>query len=405
MTAGSRLRLGARIRGARAYVAVSGGIDVPPMLGSRATHVVSRMGGLDGRALRTGDRLPLGRSAPCSARFSRHCGKSAAGGHPAIVPLPDGHARIRVLAGPQTEHFSADALDVLQSAPYTIGQQSDRMGFRLEGPPLTHARGADIISDATPLGVLQVPASGQPILLMADRQPTGGYPKLATVIAADLALAGQLAPADRITFVACSPQEAMAALIAQERALMALEGLHVVTDFGGRDARRIWRSRPRRRAARADDHLPRRRSGGVAARDAKRRRDRRRAPHRARGRRRRHDAGRRIERADRGRRHPRPGDPDRAAATCRRSTTIAYRADAAVTINGLVRWTINHACAGLEAWAGTPGTVGGAIFGNAHFGGRLIGDLVDSVRLACLGVDGAGRHRRFAAAEDGVSNT
>ena len=97
------------------------------------------------------------------------------------------------------------------------------MGFRLDGPRLVHARGADIISDATPLGVLQVPASGQPILLMADRQTSGGYPKLATVIAADIAVAGQLGPADTISFKVCTLADAMAALIAQERALMAVE--------------------------------------------------------------------------------------------------------------------------------------------------------------------------------------
>src|SRR5215211_7365300 len=97
------------------------------------------------------------------------------------------------------------------------------MGYRLDGPPLAHAGSADILSDATPLGALQVPASGQPILLMADRQTTGGYPKIATVIAADIPLAGQLAPADRIEFAVCTPAEAMAALIAQERALMAVE--------------------------------------------------------------------------------------------------------------------------------------------------------------------------------------
>ena len=128
-----------------------------------------------------------------------------------------------MLPGPQVEYFSADALEVLQSAPYVIGHHSDRMGFRLEGPRLAHARGADIISDATPLGVMQVPASGQPILLMADRQTTGGYPKIATVIAADIAVAGQLGPADSISFAVCTPREAMAALIAQERALMAVE--------------------------------------------------------------------------------------------------------------------------------------------------------------------------------------
>ena len=216
VSSGSRLRFGARQKGSRAYVAVSGGIAVPQVLGSRATHLISAMGGLDGRALKAGDRLPLGE--PTHAR-------TAAGLAPAppIVPLPDAHATIRVLPGPQQDYFSDDALDVLQSKPYTISQRSDRMGFRLDGPVLTHARGADIISDATPLGVLQVPASGQPILLMADRQTTGGYPKLATVIAADMSLAGQLGPGDTIAFRVCSLRDALSALIAQERALMAVE--------------------------------------------------------------------------------------------------------------------------------------------------------------------------------------
>ncbi len=213
--AGGRLKFGARRRGVRAYVAIAGGLDVPPVLGSRATHVISAMGGLDGRPLRAGDRVPLG---------ERVGGGAPIGASLAWVPrLPDGRARLRVLAGPQADYFADDALAVLQSAPYTIGHRSDRMGFRLEGPVLRHARGADIISDATPLGALQVPASGQPIVLMADRQTTGGYPKLATIITADMGLAGQLGPGDAITFVVCTPREALAALIAQERALMALE--------------------------------------------------------------------------------------------------------------------------------------------------------------------------------------
>src|SRR5207237_2065065 len=117
-----------------------------------------------------------------------------------IVAIPERQARIRVLAGPQQDYFSPDAQDVLQSAPYTISNTSDRMGFRLDGPRLTHSRGADIISDATPVGALQVPASGQPILLMADRQTSGGYPKIATVISADISVAGQLGPGDQIVF-------------------------------------------------------------------------------------------------------------------------------------------------------------------------------------------------------------
>jgi antagonist of KipI len=215
VTAESRLRFGERRRGARAYLAISSGIAVPPMLGSRSTHLVSAMGGAAGRALAAGDRLPLG--------DPRKVEGAVLAPQPAAVALPERHARLRVLPGPQRDYFNRDALEVLQSAPYTIGQNSDRMGYRLEGPRLTHARGADIISDATPLGVLQVPASGQPILLMADRQTTGGYPKIATVISADVAVAGQLGPSDTISFAVCTPAEAMAALIAQERTLMAVE--------------------------------------------------------------------------------------------------------------------------------------------------------------------------------------
>jgi antagonist of KipI len=213
--AGTRLKFGARARGARAYLAVSGGIDVPPVLGSRSTHVINALGGLDGRPLRAGDRLPLG----SDARPQRTASPPA----DPIVPLPESPATVRVLAGPQADRFRSDALDVLQSAPYAVAQQSDRMGFRLEGPRLAHVGSADIISDATPLGVLQVPASGQPILLMADRQTTGGYPKIATVISADLPIAAQLAPGDRISFAVCTARTALAALIAQERRLMAME--------------------------------------------------------------------------------------------------------------------------------------------------------------------------------------
>jgi antagonist of KipI len=215
--AGATLRFGSRIRGARAYLAVAGGVAVPPTLGSRATHLISRMGGLDGRPLKAGDLVPLGERPAHAVLADRAVS--------AVTPLPDGHARIRLLPGPQVEYFVDDALETLQSGPYTVGGKSDRMGFRLEGPGLRHARGADIISDATPLGVLQVPASGQPILLMADRQTTGGYPKLATVISADIGVAGQLGPGDTISFVVCSLREAVAALIAQERVLMAFEDL------------------------------------------------------------------------------------------------------------------------------------------------------------------------------------
>jgi antagonist of KipI len=222
VTAGSRLQFGRRLRGTRAYVAVGGGIGVTPVLGSRATHLASRMGGLDGRSLEAGDRLPLGdpgsqvrRHAPAKVGMLRWPGD--------VRAMPDGHARIRILPGPQSDYFAEDALRALQAAPYAVGQDSDRMGFRLEGAPLRHLHGADIISDATPMGALQVPASGLPILLMADRQTTGGYAKIATVITADLDLAGQLGPGDTISFVVCSLGEAVAALVARERMLLAFE--------------------------------------------------------------------------------------------------------------------------------------------------------------------------------------
>ena len=217
VSAGSVLRLGPRRRGARAYVAVGGGIASPAVLGSRATHLPSEMGGLNGRPLRAGDVLPLGKrgreSFPRRAQTER-------------TPdpfLPDGRATVRILPGPHADRLAPDALDVLQSAPYVLDASANRMGFRLHGARLRHAGDAEMLSDATPLGALQVPAAGEPILLMADRQTTGGYPSLATVISADIRLAGQLAPGDSIVFVVSSRREAMAALIAQEQVLMALE--------------------------------------------------------------------------------------------------------------------------------------------------------------------------------------
>jgi antagonist of KipI len=214
--AGARLSFGRRRRGARAYLAISGGIDVPLVLGSRATHLLSRMGGFCGRALQAGDRLPLGAAPPLSRRAARRAS--------VLEAAPDRGASVRVLPGHHAKHFPADAFARLQSAPYTIATDSDRMGFRLRGTTIPHEPGLSMISDATPLGVLQVLPSGQPVLLMADRQTTGGYPVLATVIAADIGLAGQLAPGDTISFAACSRREALAALIAQERALMGVEG-------------------------------------------------------------------------------------------------------------------------------------------------------------------------------------
>jgi len=217
VSAGSLLRFGRRVRGTRAYVAVSGGITTPRALGSRSTHLPSAVGGLDGRALRAGDSLPLGEplQSPRPVRRSQPVESSS------TWTLPDGRATLRVLPGPQLDRFVRTAWDVLQSAPYVVANDSNRIGYRLVGPSLKTPGKLDLISDATPLGVLQVPPSGQPILLMADCQTTGGYPKIAAVISADVSVAGQLGPGDTVRFVACSTREALSALIAQERSLMA----------------------------------------------------------------------------------------------------------------------------------------------------------------------------------------
>jgi len=203
--AGCVLRFAERRAGARAYVAVDGGIDVPAVLGSRATHVVSALGGLHGRALKRGDRIALGSQRQ---RASSLRGRT--------LRLPSGGARVRVMRGPQDEHFDDFAFDILRRTRFTISPQSDRMGYRLRttdpGSRIPARTEGAMISDATFTGGLQIPPSGAPILLMADRQTTGGYPQIATVITADLPLAGQLAPGDWIEFTECTRSEAIAAL-------------------------------------------------------------------------------------------------------------------------------------------------------------------------------------------------
>ena len=214
--AGARLLLGTRARGARAYVAVAGGFDVEPVFASRATSLVARMGPFGGRAVTAGDRLPL------AAHRARRVDEIRNGLRAAPqIELPSGGARLRVMWGPQDHLFTDAARAALASGRYIVTPQSNRMGYRLEGPRLAHGGSADILSDATPLGSLQVPGSGLPILLMADRQTAGGYPKIATVITADLATAGQLVPGDWITFEPCDRRDAAAALKAQEALLDA----------------------------------------------------------------------------------------------------------------------------------------------------------------------------------------
>lgn len=218
VTKGQRLKFGRILQGARAYLAVAGGIQTEPVLGSRATHLVSHMGGHNGRALVAGDCLPVHNNQPRPVRRS------------AGLTLPtNGRALLRVMPGPQNDWFEADAMKTIAGVSFRISPQSNRMGYRLQGPPLRRTGDAELISEPLGIGAIQVPAAGEPILLMADRQTAGGYPKIGYVISADLPLAGQLAPGDFIEFHVCSRQDAIAALISRERQLLRYADLKDVS--------------------------------------------------------------------------------------------------------------------------------------------------------------------------------
>lgn len=219
---GGRIRFGERRRGARLSLAVRGGFDVPATLGSRATHTVSRMGPFGGRPLRAGDALPVGPSGS-SGSWGPSGSADSAGSTRLVSPkpldLPQGGARLRVVPAVHRDRFTDDAWELLVRERFVVTPQSNRMGYRLDGPRLTHIGSADILSEAMPPGAIQVPASGQPILLLAERATTGGYATIANVITADLPIAGQLAPGDWMSFAAVSHADAHAALRAREAAL------------------------------------------------------------------------------------------------------------------------------------------------------------------------------------------
>jgi biotin-dependent carboxylase-like uncharacterized protein len=200
---GSVVKFGERQKGARAYFAVAGGIDVPVVLGSRSTHVLTRMGGLEGRALRGGDELEKGSAATCPKTKNT----------PRPLSLPEGGARLRVIP------CERGLFEHLVSQRFRVSAQSNRMGYRLEGAAPAIASRGELISRAVPTGAVQIPPTGQPILLMADHATTGGYAVGATVIAADLPMAGQLAPGDWIEFESCSLEAADGALREQEARL------------------------------------------------------------------------------------------------------------------------------------------------------------------------------------------
>jgi antagonist of KipI len=208
---GDKLSFAGLNSGCRSYIAFAGGIDLPPVMGSRSTYLRAKLGGFDGRALRAGDELLLGEIS----------GKIAVKEVPGGL-LPDYRSPhiLRILPGPEISCFSRDSIwDFLNSA-YTVTDQFDRMGYRLSGKPVKHeTMKAGIISAGISPGTIQVPGNGQPIILMADRQTTGGYTRIADIISADLTIAAQMKPGDEVHFREVSPEKALQLLASMQRLL------------------------------------------------------------------------------------------------------------------------------------------------------------------------------------------
>jgi 5-oxoprolinase (ATP-hydrolysing) subunit C len=209
LTPGAKLRIRAGADGAWCYLAVGGHIDVPPMLGSNATHTRSALGGIGGRALAVGDVLPV-------RDINAYEGGTAALAAPW---LERGDDPIRVILGPQDDYFSSEQIDTFCRDAWTISHRSDRMAYFLEGAGIAPANGLSIVSDGIVMGAIQVLGDGRPMVLMADRQVTGGYPKIATVIGPDQGRLAQMRPGSPVRFAVTTIDTAVAARRA-ERAML-----------------------------------------------------------------------------------------------------------------------------------------------------------------------------------------
>ena len=225
--AGATVGFRAPSDGVRAWLAVDGGVDVPIVMGSRSTDLKGGFGGHEGRALTDGDALPLGRplrpDPPLPARLPAEISRQ---------PTYGQSFDIRVVLGPQNHRFTDAGISALLQSEYAVSPDADRTGYRLDGPAIEHAAGADIVSDGTALGSIQVPGTGTPIILLADRGTTGGYAKIATVISPDIGLLAQAMPGAKIRFRAVSVSEAREALLEQERMLREIK-TGVGLDFSG----------------------------------------------------------------------------------------------------------------------------------------------------------------------------
>lgn len=202
--------------GCRAYLSVTGGIQIPRVMGSTATYTKARIGGFEGRTLGTGDRLQAVKSTPATV------GRKVP---PKYIPVYEHQIELRVILGPQDDRFTEDGVHTFLHSEYTVSTKADRMGYCLEGSRIEHAAGADIISDGIPLGAVQVPGNGLPIILLADRQTTGGYAKIATVISVDIPKLAQAKPGDKVRFRQVTEHEAHIALKKYEQKIQTVKCL------------------------------------------------------------------------------------------------------------------------------------------------------------------------------------
>ncbi|MHB8798977.1 MAG: 5-oxoprolinase subunit C family protein [Thermoanaerobaculia bacterium] len=209
--AGGRLAVGRALSGARGYVCVRGGLDVPSVLGSRATDVATGFGGLDGRPLRAGDRLFVGaaRGEPRGQRIDA-----------AAARWSGPRRRLRVTPGPQDDWFGKDALAAFASRSFRVSASSSRTGVRLEGEPLA-APSRSLVTEGVVAGAVQIPPAGLPIVLLVEHPSTGGYPKIGSVISADLSALAQLRPGEEVRFAPVSFEEARRLLLDREARLDA----------------------------------------------------------------------------------------------------------------------------------------------------------------------------------------
>lgn len=216
VAAGETLACGPCEGGGRSYLCLRGGIEVPLVLGSASTHLTTGIGGLRGGPLRAGDALALGLAAD-TGPFPRPV-------DPRAIPGYGDDGPWRIVDGPQRDWFTPEGIETLEATSWEVSEACDRMGIRLSGPVVARRDAREPLTEGVPLGAVQVASDGGPIVLFVDHQTTGGYPKIANVVAADLARLGRVRPRDRLRFRRVTLDEALRALIEQEDALRGLLG-------------------------------------------------------------------------------------------------------------------------------------------------------------------------------------